>query len=177
MTLQCETCLPQNKALMWQDHTLFSSGPLSGPGRLPNMLWQFRSFQDQKGFRVNRRISEVCRQIAASSKIILKSCLEPGRSFHVSSDGCFCFIHTSWISTTHFQACQTQFCPTYLTQSCKHCPSCVFYQLTVLFWHSLIPLCCIKCKLFIFAFHGTFPTSLPVMTDICLFKNVKLLWP
>lgn len=92
----------------------------------------------------------------------MKAMSRAGSSSHVSSDVCFCCIHTSWISTTHFQTCQTQFCPTYLTQSCKYCPSCVFHQLTVFFWHHLIPLCCIKCKLFIFAFHGTFPTSLPV---------------
>lgn len=78
----------------------FSSGPSSGSGRLPHLLWQFRSFQDQKGFWVSRRMPEVCRKLTASRKIILRPSLDPASSLYVSWDVHFCFIDVSWISTT-----------------------------------------------------------------------------
>lgn len=77
----------------------FSGGPSSGSGRLPRLLWQFRNFQDQKGFWVSRRVPEVCKKLTASSKIILRPHLDPASSLYVSWDAHFCFIHMSRIST------------------------------------------------------------------------------
>lgn len=170
--------LTQYKALMGQDHTLFSSGPSSGPGRLPNILWQFRSCQDQKEFGVSRRVPEVCRQVAASSKIMLRPCLEPGGSFHLSSDACF-LLHphilnfnypfsdmpdtilshiSDMVLQTLSQLCLPSTYRSFLTLS----NSLMLHQMQTIYlcfsWHISN----------LFTCHGS---------DICFVKNVKLLWP
>lgn len=106
---------------------------------------------------MSRRIPEVWSTLIASGKIICGRIIRVGHLvLYIYFEMCASALHPHILnfSYTHFESRQTQSCPTYLAWSCKHCPSCVFYQLTVLSCHCLLSFCCVKGKLFILAFHS-----------------------